>query len=272
MDTTTINSILDVGLKGGLTLTGVITVLVFLYVYKRTKSPHIILARLWLMLNGKKECNDPIIKKFLDEQSDLLQFRFITGIQAKTVAHVATIKTWCDRHGETITAVAACGQYFNINESRPLADDKMPTNKLMAFFALIVTVLTVAAMLALTGVVYDRALLRMNATGTWFGINDHSAKPIGSAPGFLLSECKDVIAKGDHPGFKASDVAFICNWSQEQGTNTYLAKTISGQRTLCAFVALFLALASWRNYRKMLQASEAIALRKRIAEHTRVLS
>jgi hypothetical protein len=265
MDTATISSVIDFASKGGLTLAGVVTVLIFLYVYKRTKSPHIILARLWLLLNGKQECKDPVIKKFLDEQSDLLQFRFITGIQATSVAHVGVLTNWCASQGETITTVAACGPYFDIKHSIPLTNSKLPKKKTVVFFAITATVLVVVAMLAMSGMAYDRALLRMKNTGTWFGINEQSVKPIGSEPGFSLSQCKEVVAKGEHPGFKDSDVAFICSWGQEESTKVYIAKTISGQRWLFFGMALFLSISAFLLSRLVSHASEALALSARIA-------
>lgn len=270
MDSDSIRSIINFGVGGGVTLAGVITFLLLFYAYKRTGSPHVILARFWAILHGDKECKNPIIKNFLDDQSALHQFVFMTGIRAKTTGEIAVLQTWVNSNGETIPSVSECGPYFDIRTCTPRAKEKLPSQPVMLTLALGVVVLALMTTTSLMGVAYNRAVLKMKDTGTWFSMNSEIAKAIGPHPGFSLENCPSVIANRDHPGFEQSDVAHICKWRQDKGSQRFIAATVSEQRLLFSAAAVLLSFLLVKLYKTVVQMSAVLALWSRLRERTRI--
>ena len=65
--------------------------------------------------NGNKECKVDYIKNFLEVQSAVLQFRFMTGLRkARTAPQIENLITWTVANNEDMADVAACRRYFDL--------------------------------------------------------------------------------------------------------------------------------------------------------------
>lgn len=270
MDYNSFRSVINLGVEGGITLTGIITVLLLFFAYKRTGSPHIILGRLWSLLHGDKECNSPIIKNFLDEQSAVHQFNFMTGLRIKAPAKLAALQTWTSSNGETISSVAACGGYFDLETVNLAERKKLPTNWMMLGISLSLGILALVTIVSLVGVTYDRAILKMKDTGTWFSLDNNIAKAFSAQSGFFLENCPDVIASRNHPGFQQSDVAHICKWRLDKDRQRFISATVTEQRQLSGAAAILFSFLLFKSHKTLMQASAAHAMRKRLIERTRI--
>lgn len=270
MDYDSVRSVINLGIEGGVTLAGIITLLLLFFAYKRTGSPHIILGRLWSILHGDKECKTPVIKNFLDEQSSVHQFIFMTGLRIKTPGQIAVLQSWTNSNGETISSIAACGRYFDLARVIPREREKLPSKPMMLGLAFGVIILAILTATSLVGTVYDRALLKMKDTGTWFSLDNDIAKAIGSYPGFFLENCPDLIATKEHPGFQQNDVVNICKWRLEKDSRKFISATVTEQRQLFGAAFLLFGFLLVKLYNTVVQTSNALAMHQRLNERTRI--
>lgn len=134
-------------IRGGLgLLTGwsvalpfILLITVAAYTWYRTASTHTIMARIWQLFNGKTECGDPVIKQFLDEQFAFMQWRFTTGVPARTRLHAIEVINWTRANNEDVGAVAGCGNYFDLEKVTLRDENCLPKKRhLLARFALFI--------------------------------------------------------------------------------------------------------------------------------------
>lgn len=234
-----------IGQNAGLVGAVLVSLLGFL-IWRRTKSPHTLWTRLWRLFEGKRECSDPAISNFLDAQSALMQFRFTTGISARTPQQAAKLIRWAADHDEDIAAIAGCGPHFDLETCEVKPTNMLPKRWMRlaaALFVIVGATLTTAATLSLP---LSSAVLQMKVSKTWFFLDPDRVKPWGGAPGFELKRCKD--GPGSVPatsGFIPTDIQIICTIFKEDDVKKYVETTVYGQRITAAVTALFFALLSY---------------------------
>jgi hypothetical protein len=241
MNSATISSVVELILKSGFTLAGVIVALIGLLAWHRTRSSHMIMARLWLLFNGNKECKVDYIKNFLEGQSAVLQFRFMTGLRrARTAPQIENLITWTIANNEDMADVAACRRYFDLEKPAPLSRDKLPSKLVMGLTWTAAMVLALGIVLCLGCVIFNRAILTMKDSKTVFTLTEHFAEPIGDGLAIQLKDCSVLLAQKETSGFTKSDIEHLCKWAALPETNEFIADTIQTQRLLSALLALYL--------------------------------
>lgn len=266
MDTNTIASVTQIAIQNGIGL-GLISLLsVGVLIWMRTRSTHMLLARLWRLFNGKAECSVPLIKDFLSSHSAVLQFRFMTGLPVRTLQQVESLCSWTAKNNEDIGDVSACGKYFDLERPGLKPMDQLPRRWQLFALLAIAVLLGMGFFLALGGTISDRALLRFNASETWFTLDTISAIPLADGAGFKLAQCTaiDTIMKGN-PGFHRSDVRSICESFTAGQVGPYVDSTVKSQRVAAAiasayFLFFFLGAAGW-----FWRGAKANEMRRRLA-------
>src|SRR5471032_1373080 len=234
---TSISSVFEFAIKNGIGIGAFICVLGML-VWRRTRSAHMLLVRLWWLFAGRNECTVPALATFFGRQAALMGFRFITNVQARTVENAEAIVAWQVKHNEDMSAIAACGELFDqeLPGLKPL--NLWPARWQLGLAALLLFSAFGAGLFAAAGTVTPRALLEMKASGIWFTIDDVSARRFSffdSKPGFLLSACSDKRAPlVEKSGFTGADVDLICNAVHDPGTPAYLHAALQSQRIIFA--------------------------------------
>ncbi|WP_141639929.1 DUF6216 family protein [Cupriavidus basilensis] len=64
----------------------------------RVGSLHSLLERIWRLVTGKAEVENPQLKKLIQENRDLERFRFIYGLKIETQPEFQRLMSWLHRH------------------------------------------------------------------------------------------------------------------------------------------------------------------------------
>jgi hypothetical protein len=256
------------GIRDGswiLAVFGIVSIgFVGLLVWKRTRSTHSLMVRLWRLFHGKKECKDAVVSKFLDEQAALMEFRFITGVPVRTHKQVHAIIEWTNKNNEDIGDVAACGSYFDIENAELKKEDELP-KKLHLFGRLMVAfVLFLAVVFSALTIVLDSAALQIKKSGTFFLLSSEYAKPLWSGQRLFKTQCLDSKVPLESP-FGVEDTQLICDIFKDEGLSAYLKKTVTEQRVAATIGMLFFFAFCWDALRVFLMGVRAREMFKRLA-------
>src|SRR5262249_48343261 len=153
----------------------ILAVLVLIWI--RTRSLHLPLHRLWQIVFGSQDVADEQIRRALEEERSLMQFRFMFGIQVKTIAACWRLLDWARQQNVELGAVAACGQYFDHVDCK--VREKLPS----CGKRLIVRIVGVGVLLAASGagglIQANSVLVTFKASNRHFLLTSTSARPLG---------------------------------------------------------------------------------------------
>lgn len=236
-----IETILGFAASNGPLLTICLSLSLAYIVWQRTGSSHLFLSRLWRMFLGKNSHNVVEIQDVIDTQTAVMQFRFITGLRTRTRKRAEAVIMWARQHDEDIGDIAACGPYFDL-ETPGLKPDKELPKKWSLIVLLILTVILALSFLGSTGaVIYDKAVLRMKQSSTWFTLDEQVAKPISDAPGYYLRRCKESpLTLSSNSGFTRNEVELLCRSHNEGELQGFVDSSISSQRIVFCFAAAYI--------------------------------
>lgn len=240
-------------------------------IWHRTGSSHTLMNRLWASFNGKKSCTVPAIQNTLDEQAALMQFRFTTGLKARTVAHAETLIQWAQAHDENVTDIAACGPYFSLEDLAIKNRDAFPRPWKVILTGLIILVLTAASALAIVAMGKNKALLQFTESNTLFWLDTRSADTLWHSHSLPLGECNvPIIELAKHDtGFTAEEINIICKQAASL-TKEAIQKSVSEMRwTLLALLIGFVAGLHF-SFRFLQQVINARDMEKRLAKRNPV--
>lgn len=244
----------------GLSLMGLLA----LYIWNRTRSTYSLMSRLWQLFHGKRDCNDKTIAAFLDGQSALMQFRFTTGVFARTTNQSHALIAWSDRNNEDMGAIAACGSYFDLEKvalrealPRPSVHVAKIVLTLCLFFALVALSM---------GAILPRALLQFKASGQFFTLSTTDARPLWADGRLSKDQCSDpkLMATG---GFNATDATSICDTFKDPSVSKFVSEIVSKQRALFGFLAVNFMVYLIASFKWLMQGVRACDMRKRMSSH-----
>lgn len=241
---------------------GAMAMLAF-YVWNRTQSSYSLLDRLWQLLHGNKDCKDKMISDFLDEQFALMQFRFTTGIPARTRKHATAVIDWARKHNEDVGAVAACGQYFDIEKIKLKEKEELPKRWHLICRFIVAMILLFVTVAFVSGTFIDRAILQIKSSDVYFTLSLNDARPIGYGAGLDLKQC----ASGEIlpvNGFDKKDVDIICEFFKDKSLESYLKKVINAQKIVFGIGFFFVAWIFWIVLNWLLQGVRALNMSNRI--------
>lgn len=243
-----------------------------LFVWKRTRSAHSLMARLWQIFHGKKECPDTEIGAFLDEQSALMQFRFTTGVPARTRKQSIALIDWTRRHNENIAAVAACGPYFDLENITLKDEKKLPNRKSVAARFVLTWLLCCMTVIFVLGLLSDNALLQIKKSGTYLFLSAEYAKPIRYGVGFSRETCLN--DKGlSESGFSAADANLICEiFKTDKNLVPYLRTTVQQQKVAFAMITLAFVWFGWGAFVGLMQSVRSREMFNRLSKRQEQIS
>lgn len=240
LDTNTIVSLAQLGMQNGIAAALILGLCVGILIWLRTRSSHVLMTRLWRLFNGRAEGSEAVVNDFLNCQSAVLQFRFMTGLPARTIQQVESLCEWMKKNNEDVGDVVACGRYFDLEKPGLKPASELPGK--WKLVGLVGTLAVVAAVLfvGLVGMLSDRALLRFKASDTWFTMDRISAIPLMHGAGFNLDECRtiDTVMRAN-PGFRRKDVELICKTASAGQVGPYIDTTVHSQRFMSAVACLY---------------------------------
>lgn len=225
------------------------------------------MARLWSIFAEKKDCSNTHVADILSTQSAIMQFRFVTGIRARTVTQIQSLNDWAKRHGEDIGVIPGCGEHFDIDIPDLKPDSELP-RKVTIYANLLLVIFLIACLLFLVAAAnYDKAVVKMNGSEVWFALDETSASPFqGSKKGFFISQCPTVAKNlGSNSGFTKAEVENICASFVDKSAQASIKSTIDSQKEIAVPFAISVGIFIYVSFRPLRYAVGAriVARRRR---------
>jgi hypothetical protein len=238
--------------------------LILLFVYWRSGSSHALLLKTWLLVFGQTVTNSKAIKQFADDEFDLTQFRYLTGIKVSTIKEAEHLSIWGREHNIGLRTIRKAGRFFDIEKPGPAQPlfTLRRRHLLWRVLAFMVLVPFFAITLGLTQ--YQRAVIRVRPTDTYFTVDKQFGAPLMRAGKFYFKGCK---SDATSEAIDEVSLKILCALNDEKDIDAKLAEIVRDQQiaawTACGYLLfpLFLAFASIARVRA------AFTLRRRLSAY-----
>ncbi|AMP13369.1 DUF6216 family protein [Collimonas pratensis] len=260
-----------IGINGTVIATVVIpsllAVALIIFVCYRTQSTHYFFARLWILVNGKRQTKNTEMNEFFERRGDLMQFRFLTGIPVSTFPASLRLMEWADAQEIEIGKIHACGYYFDT--------DALAFNKKSFPWKGTPWILGILAMLGVYAVMLFSIFAIANQVVMRFKDSDHrwflygqgaSVKALSTDFRFGIEDCnkdRSLIAKRTE--WSKENVDAVCKTFEDPKEKSFFDDAIREQRwTAGVLIVVFLwgTLGAFFSARR---AGSALSLSKKLA-------
>jgi len=216
------------------------TSFIFLLISIRTKSFHVPMYRLWKLLHGTEEIEDQSIKKLISDETSLMHFRFMYGIQLKNLTECHRLINWSHEKNIEMVSIARCGVFFD-----PITcavRNQMPNFPRLFFLMIIMLTSIVITSFTATTMMSDGAILKLKESQRYFWLAPDYARPLWPLSAIALSTetCNGTSApqarKGD---FSIRDQKILCDLLEKsEGLQTIVSNARAPQQWLASTVLL----------------------------------
>ncbi|SUD92374.1 Uncharacterised protein [Ralstonia mannitolilytica] len=192
--------------------------------WRRTDSLHAVWERVWRVVAGSTEVQDPRLRSFMQEMRDLEKFRLIYGLKITNMADMQRLIRWVRRHRLDMSALQKARRWVDIASPDIISP---PTNGYFFWNGL---GYLLAALLAGSAafVAASPAILKMNPSGIWFNSDGTTVGHVFRGETFKLDQCSSVRSNMQESfGFSESEVKAIC----EGYVNGALMQSVSKAQT-----------------------------------------
>lgn len=229
-------------------LTILFIIFIFILIWKRTKSTHSIMSKIWRIFNGKNLSSDSEINKILDTRTALMQFRFTTGIPIRLRTQIEPLILWGKKNEEDLDDIARCGHFFDL-EKPELRKIPKSTRIVGGVFTLfILCICTYVTMFSIFMASTDRALLKIIASDNLVLLGKDSAKKISffGAESFTSLSKKNCSTSIDEltksTKLTKDDIVLICNSINKETELEIVENSVKLQKIVFTPVSLFLCI------------------------------
>ncbi|MFZ3084851.1 DUF6216 family protein [Rhodoferax ferrireducens] len=246
-------------------LVSTFTLLGFGWLWWRTESRHVLMYRIWRLLHGRQPISDPEISAYIDEQTSLMSFRFLTGVQVKTLESARQLIQWAKFHDVEMKAISWCDDYFD-PDLRRVRLKKLPPAWVQRLKIVFTSFTFLAAVIGSQGIVINDAVLKFKATSRWFLMNNEEAKAISLFNVGILhkSDCQaNARDNALRTSFTESEVKLLCTKLENLDIQRYVQEIVKTQRLIFAFIAAVLLLITWHLFWNCMKGVAAKRLEKR---------
>lgn len=233
----------------------------------RTGSIRSVLDRVWHLLAGSTDVNDPILKEVLVNSRDLERFRFTYRIKVDSLDDVHKLHAWSQQHRVDIATLAKAREWVDVTRSDLIKDPPSAyiRRRLWLTGLLLVVVYGLGALLLPSG-----ALLQMKASGTYFRLQESSLQHPLWFWSVASSDCKtSVDAVVRKTGFTKEEAGLMCGMLQGDDAKSLIEENQADQRWL--FVVTLIPLGFWFFSTTWLlgaaRAALALRMRTEVADH-----
>lgn len=242
ISTDSLRPVFEYLLAGGAIAIGVAIFVVTL----RTNSFHVLGSRVWRLAMGADSAKDEKIRQCLEAETSLSHFRFMFGLNPKSIRETHSIIDWSEENHINLVALGKSRDYFNIQ------DLAMDENKLPArwkFISLIIVSLLFMAFAFTTSfaALFDRPVFQFDESKTYFSLSESTATTYfeGASKALTKADCQKPVV-GAEFGFTQPDAQLLCSFFEDKSAKRYVADILTGQRqVLIALALIFMGLFFW---------------------------
>lgn len=263
------DQILKIGIVPAFTF--LLIIFIFFLIWKRTKSTHSIMSRIWIIFNGKNKTDDTEINNILDTRSALMQFRFTTGIPIRLRTQIKPLILWADKNGEDLDDIARCGYLFDLE--KPGLKEIKKSKKILGslILSLILSIVIYSMMFSVILASTDKALVKITLSENWILLGDDTAKKITifnlESYSILNKEkCLDEKIERQSTKLTNGDIELLCESILKKNNSATIKNTVNLQRIIFIPFSIFLLIFSIVIYNMLLNIANSVAMNKRLKE------
>lgn len=200
-----------------------------------------------------------------------MQFRFTTGVQARTISQAHRLINWVNSHDENIDAVKGCGEYFDVELPGLKGVEDLPGKPKQAFISLVFILFFLIASLSAFGAIQNSAILRTKDTGITFLLSPENAVLLWSNTSFGDAQCKADRSKIEKStGLKGFEVDAICKLFASEIASDYVRDNVRFQRVVLPFISVPLAIVALASFGYFMCGARANAMAHRIGKRKKL--
>lgn len=238
-------------------------VVLLAFFWWRAGSIRSVLDRVWHLLAGSTDVNDPVLKDVLFNSRDLERFQFTYRLKVESLDDVHKLHAWSKQHRLDIAVLSKARDWVDV--TRPDLIKEPPVAyirwRIWMAGALLVVVYLLGALLLPSG-----ALLHMKVSGSYFRMQESSLQHPLWLWSVSSTDCKtNVDAVIRDTGFTREETDLICGLLQEGKAQPLIDENQTSQRWLFAGAFVFLGFWFFPAIWQVGAAHAAIALRRRTA-------
>jgi hypothetical protein len=204
----------------------------------RTNSFHVLGSRVWRLAMGTDSAKDEKIRQCLEAETSLSHFRFMFGLNPKSIRETHSIIDWSEEHHINLVDLGRSRDYFNIQDL-VMDEKKLPAR--WKFISLIIVSLLFMAFAFTTGFasLFNRPVFQFDESKTYFSLSESSATTYfeGASKALTKADCKKPVV-GAEFGFTQPDAQLLCSFFEDKSAKHFVADILAGQRTVLIALAL----------------------------------
>lgn len=212
-----------------------------MFFWWRAGSIRSVLDRVWHLLAGSTDANDPTLKEMLVNSRDLDRFRFTYRIKVDSLDDIRKLHVWSRQHRLDIATLSRAREWVDVTQSDLIKEPPIAYIRWRLWLAgiLLVVVGGFVALLLPSG-----ALLYMKTSGTYFRLQESSFQHPLWFWSFASLDCKtSVDAVVSTTGFTRDETELICGMLLDRNTKSLIDENEATQRW--AFVGAMVLLFLW---------------------------
>lgn len=221
----------------------------------RVGSLHSLLERLWRLVAGKAEVENPQLKKLIQENRDLERFRFIYGLNIETQSEFQRLMSWLHRHRVGIARLQRVRKWVDIRSPHLVL--KPPRRYVLGQFAMMMTAY-LAASLSVAALFIDDAYLRARGSDVLFKTDGTAISGFWGSPSAMLNGClSDPGVLAREFKFSAAEATTLCKMFEDKSLRKLSAQAIHEQRVAAGVLGGLAALITLVSALKLKAAAAA---------------
>lgn len=226
----------------GVSVGAVATTLLLLLVSWRSGSSHLLMNRLWMVIQGKRKIDDEVIRKYMDDQDKVHWFQFMEGVYPRTLKNTHELIRWCEGNNIALRDIRACGSNFDAQKPGLHLSKR-------AYFGLSIFTFLVAVPLLAGGGVFalitlpNSALMHSKESELVFWLRSDQAQAIFADGKAALQVDQCAVEKSTlsrKTGFTPNEVDSLCKFFVKPERQQKIDENITTQREFFGFFALAL--------------------------------
>lgn len=242
-------------------LLGIILLAVFWW---RAGSIRSVLDRVWHLMAGRSDVNDPVLKELLINSRDLERFRFTYRLKVDSLADVHKLHAWSAQHQIDLANLTALRDWV---DPKHLELIKAPPKSLFVIETLVVVVLAAGTILFGALLLPSGALLQTKESGVYFRAQEATVEHPFRWWRYGADSCRpnlDSVMR--ETGFTRDEAVLICDALKEGKLDSLIVDNQSTQRWLFALVALVSTPLILSGIWKVNAAQAALAMRSKTVD------
>lgn len=219
-------------------IAAVVGLALLFFFWWRAGSIRSVLDRIWHLVAGKGEVNDPLLKELLVNSRDLERFQFTYRIRVDSLADVHILHAWSNRHNVDVATLAKASEWVDLKNEELI---KQPPRRHVEWKTAVAVVAMVLAYVAGVFLLPAGALYKTKATEVWFRMHETSMHSMFGQWSVSASDCE-----GERPslvqktGFSPQELEALCKTLIEGEAKEDVEMVVGAQRIYFLLVLLLM--------------------------------